>query len=35
MHVLRVASAVAAVVVAGGAFAQQPQPVKLDWSQTH
>jgi mono/diheme cytochrome c family protein len=34
MHVLRVASAVVAVVVAGGAFAQQPQPVKLDETQT-
>jgi mono/diheme cytochrome c family protein len=34
MRVLRVASAIAAVFVAGGAVAQQPQPVKLDETQT-
>jgi len=34
MRDLRVASAIAAVFVAGGAVAQQPQPVKLDETQT-
>lgn len=34
MRVLRVASAVVAVCLAGGAVAQQPQPAKLDDNQT-
>ena len=34
MRVVRVASAIVAACLAGGAVAQQPQPVKLDEAQT-